>query len=168
MADARPFGPLLIIAAEAIGQPGQRRFRIKAMNDAGESASLWLEKEQLIALGEALENVLKEEGYEYRALPLDDAGPEPVFPLDAHVEFRASQLSMGVNRDSRTIVLIGAEVTDEDAEAVSFEFDYRRGFELRRQVADVVASGRPPCPLCTAPMDPQGHVCPRTNGHHKQ
>ena len=41
-----------------------------------------------------------------------------------------------------------------------------RGYELRRQIADVVAAGRPPCPLCGAPMDPAGHVCPRSNGHH--
>jgi uncharacterized repeat protein (TIGR03847 family) len=31
--------------------------------------------------------------------------------------------------------------------------------------AKVVASGRPPCPLCGQPLDPQGHICPRRNGH---
>ena len=29
----------------------------------------------------------------------------------------------------------------------------------------VVAAGRPPCPLCGQPLDPQGHLCPRRNGH---
>jgi uncharacterized repeat protein (TIGR03847 family) len=29
----------------------------------------------------------------------------------------------------------------------------------------LVESGRPPCPLCGAPLDPSGHECPRTNGH---
>jgi uncharacterized repeat protein (TIGR03847 family) len=29
----------------------------------------------------------------------------------------------------------------------------------------LVASGRPPCPLCGLPLDPSGHACPRTNGH---
>ena len=28
----------------------------------------------------------------------------------------------------------------------------------------VVAAGRPPCPLCGQPLDPQGHICPRRNG----
>lgn len=28
----------------------------------------------------------------------------------------------------------------------------------------LVAAGRPPCPLCGAPLDPQGHICPRKNG----
>ncbi|MEX2081654.1 MAG: DUF3090 family protein, partial [Dehalococcoidia bacterium] len=31
---------------------------------------------------------------------------------------------------------------------------------------EVVAAGRPPCPLCTAPLDPAGHVCVKRNGHH--
>ena len=29
----------------------------------------------------------------------------------------------------------------------------------------VLGSGRPPCPLCGQPLDPQGHLCPRRNGH---
>jgi hypothetical protein len=34
------------------------------------------------------------------------------------------------------------------------------------RAARVVASGRPPCPLCGQPLDPQGHICPRRNGHY--
>ena len=44
--------------------------------------------------------------------------------------------------------------------------------EARRQIqaaADealkVVAAGRPTCPLCKQPMDLEGHMCVRTNGH---
>jgi hypothetical protein len=33
------------------------------------------------------------------------------------------------------------------------------------RAARIVAAGRPPCPLCGAPLDPQGHICPRRNGH---
>ena len=29
----------------------------------------------------------------------------------------------------------------------------------------LVEAGRPPCPLCSLPLDPAGHDCPRTNGH---
>ncbi|MGB6836081.1 MAG: DUF3090 family protein, partial [Dehalococcoidia bacterium] len=28
-----------------------------------------------------------------------------------------------------------------------------------------VAAGRPICPLCDGSIDPEGHVCPRSNGH---
>jgi uncharacterized repeat protein (TIGR03847 family) len=31
----------------------------------------------------------------------------------------------------------------------------------------VVAAGRPPCPLCSQPLDPSGHVCPRQNGYRR-
>jgi uncharacterized repeat protein (TIGR03847 family) len=34
------------------------------------------------------------------------------------------------------------------------------------RAARVVASGRPPCPICGQPLDPQGHICPRRNGHY--
>jgi len=34
------------------------------------------------------------------------------------------------------------------------------------RAARVVASGRPPCPMCGQPLDPQGHICPRRNGHY--
>ncbi len=168
MPGTRDLGPLIHISAEAIGQPGQRRFRLRAMNEEGETASLWLEKEQLAALGEGIDSVLNDEGYAYQRLPLDDTGPEPVLPLDALVELQLAQLSMGVNTEARRIVLIAADgpAGAEETHGVTMEFDYRRGFELRRQIRDVVAAGRPPCPLCTAPMDPAGHVCVRTNGHH--
>lgn len=169
MAERRDFGELQHVAAEAIGQPGQRRFRLRAMNLAGETASLWLEKEQLNALGDAIETVLRDERYDYAPPAPGGAGQEPVYPLETDVDFRVGQLSMGVNRDLRRIVLIGAEsgAPDDDEGGLQMEFDYRSGFELQRQITEVVAAGRPPCPLCGGPVDPAGHVCPRANGHHR-
>ncbi len=166
MATSRHLG-LVHVAAEALGQPGQRRFRLQAINDEGDSAALWMEKEQLSAIGDAIETVLKDEGYEYQRLPLDDLESPPVFPYTAAIDMRAGQLSMGVNQDTQRIVLIGTEApeNDEEPDSVTFEFDFRAGHELRRQIVDVVAAGRPPCPLCTAPMDPAGHVCVKRNGH---
>ena len=168
MPEPRQFGPLIFIAAEAIGIPGQRRFRLKAMNLDGESAFLWLEKEQVAALGEAIENVLTAEDYEYQPMPHDDAEQEPVFPLNATIDFRLGQLSMGVDRENHQVVLIASDGqdADEDGQSLNMTFDYRLGHELRRQIIEVVSAGRPPCPLCTAPMDATGHVCVRTNGHN--
>lgn len=168
MPNTHDFGPLIHISAEAIGQPGQRRFRLRGLNDRGESAVLWLEKEQLTALGEAIESVLGAEEYVHQPVASDDADTEPVFPLRATVEIQLAQLSMGVNSESRRIVLIAADGPqgDDETRGVTMEFDYRNGFELRSQITQVVSAGRPPCPLCTAPMDPAGHVCVKTNGHH--
>jgi len=37
---------------------------------------------------------------------------------------------------------------------------------VRRALA-VVAAGRPDCPFCGQPMDPEGHICPRANGYRR-
>jgi uncharacterized repeat protein (TIGR03847 family) len=39
------------------------------------------------------------------------------------------------------------------------------GFVVR--AATLVTSGRPACPLCGRPIDPEGHMCIKTNGHKK-
>ncbi len=36
---------------------------------------------------------------------------------------------------------------------------------LARRGMELVESGRPLCPLCGFPLDPEGHACPRTNGN---
>lgn len=61
----------------------------------------------------------------------------------------------------------GVEDDDEDAPdtlRVRLSADVARGFVAR--ALEVVAAGRLPCPLCGQPLDPQGHICPRRNGHY--
>ncbi|GIW12954.1 MAG: hypothetical protein KatS3mg062_0393 [Tepidiforma sp.] len=170
MARTHDLGRLFYISAEAIGEPGRRRFRLRAVNAAGFAASMWLEKEQLSALGDAIETVLADEGYEYVPLPPDDAPARLAEPPEVYdVDIRLAQLSMGVNAEERHIVLIAADGPAESDETtgLTMEFDYRKGYELRQEIAAVIAAGRPLCPLCTAPMDPGGHMCVRRNGHHR-
>ena len=52
-----------------------------------------------------------------------------------------------------------------DALRVRLTAEMARAFVQRAQ--RVVAAGRPPCPLCSLPLDPEGHVCPRQNGHRR-
>jgi uncharacterized repeat protein (TIGR03847 family) len=168
MADVREMGELIHISAEAIGAPGQRTFRLRAFSENGESAFLWMEKEQLAALGEAVQSALNDQSFTYVPRPADDREQEPVFPLKADIEFRVGQMSMGVDPEIRKIVITGAEAggeNDLEGAGVTMSFDFRSGHELSEQIKDVVAAGRPPCPLCSAPMDPTGHVCVRANGH---
>jgi uncharacterized repeat protein (TIGR03847 family) len=40
-----------------------------------------------------------------------------------------------------------------------------RGFAARAEA--VVSAGRPPCPFCGQPLDPEGHLCPRANGFRR-
>jgi len=39
--------------------------------------------------------------------------------------------------------------------------------EFAGRAASVVSAGRPPCPFCGQPLDPDGHLCPRANGHKR-
>ncbi|GAB4328354.1 MAG: DUF3090 domain-containing protein [Dehalococcoidia bacterium] len=163
-------GPLSGIVADAIGVPGQRRFRLQLLAASGESALIWVEKAQVAALSEAIRAVLADEGYRYQPMAPDDAGPPPVMPLapDIEMDIRAGQLSLGLNREAEMLVLVCLE-PDESGEAaeqtLTAGIDYRRAYELGRQIVELVAAGRPTCPLCTAPIDAGGHVCPRLNGH---
>ena len=45
------FGPATRLQAQAIGEPGHRTFRLLIESDDGRAAALWVEKEQLQALG---------------------------------------------------------------------------------------------------------------------
>ncbi|MXW26121.1 MAG: DUF3090 family protein [Dehalococcoidia bacterium] len=163
------FGPVQHLSADAVGQPGQRRFRLRAISQGGTYAFVWMEKEQLAAIGEAIETTL-----EHAEVDLDPFGPgepEPVFPLEANLDLdvRAGRLSLGLNEETRRIVIVGAEApTETEGEAVSLEFDFDTARRLRAQINEVVAAGRPPCQFCGAPVDPEGHVCPRSNGHNPE
>ena len=58
------------------------------------------------------------------------------------------------NLDDAASLLTDAETTDQ-----------ARAFA--RRAAGVVAAGRPPCPFCGGPLDPEGHICPRSNGYRR-
>jgi uncharacterized repeat protein (TIGR03847 family) len=45
---------------------------------------------------------------------------------------------------------------------VRLDADAARAFVER--AVRVLAAGRPTCPWCGLPLDPQGHLCPRRNG----
>jgi uncharacterized repeat protein (TIGR03847 family) len=34
-----------------------------------------------------------------------------------------------------------------------------------KRAMQIVEQGRPPCSLCGLPLDEEGHICPRQNGH---
>ena len=56
------------------------------------------------------------------------------------------------------------ELEGPDTLQVRVTFEVARAFVNR--ALEVVAAGRLPCPLCGQPLDPQGHICPRRNGHY--
>jgi uncharacterized repeat protein (TIGR03847 family) len=90
----------------------------------------------------------------------EEEGDEPVIDLST-VE--------GLSATPAGELLAAFEAADEDDEGpdtlrVRLTADAARAFVNR--AIEVVAAGRLPCPLCGQPLDPQGHICPRRNGHY--
>jgi uncharacterized repeat protein (TIGR03847 family) len=116
-------------------------------------------------------------------------------PLDQPIEeeFRVGRMTIAWDASDRCAVIeafalsagdaadVGdaAEVGEEDdvaTEEATDEGDRSMlivrlgGAEARafaKRALAVVAAGRPPCPLCGQPLDPEGHICPRQNGYRR-
>jgi uncharacterized repeat protein (TIGR03847 family) len=153
--------------ADAIGPPGERVFYLQAV-EGTEVVTLRLEKQQVAAMVEYLRGVLSD-------LP---TVPEQERPTDLSLvepaieEWIVGAMAVAYDQDEDRIVLQAEELVDVDEEGEVEEGSQARFRLTRAQVVafcdhaeQVVASGRPTCPLCGRPMDADGHVCPRSNGH---
>jgi uncharacterized repeat protein (TIGR03847 family) len=160
------FGLLRAIDVQSFGQPGQRTFRLCLVGSDAETASTWLEKEQLQALSLALKQMLSQ--LEYDADP--PRGALADFPAAADHDFRVGRMGMGFNSADRTVILYLYEAgLDEDDEAtLHARITQEQCASLGAALDDIIAGGRPVCPLCGVPMDAEGHMCVRTNGHSTQ
>ncbi len=74
------------------------------------------------------------------------------------------------DEDADRVVLLAEELVEEGDEAASARITATRAqiAALAVHGAEVVAAGRPPCPLCGNPLDPEGHICPKLNGHARR
>ncbi|MEX2246462.1 MAG: DUF3090 family protein [Dehalococcoidia bacterium] len=160
------FGIAGAVDAQAFGQPGQRTFRLRLVGAAGQSASLWLEKEQLQALSLALRQMLAQLVYaeDPPAASIDD------FPAVADHDFRVGRMGMGFEPADRTVIVFAYEVgvEDEDDPTLRVRFTQEQSAALGQRLDEVIAGGRPVCALCGLPVDSGGHMCVRSNGHSKQ
>ncbi len=163
------FGLVEGVGAEAIGQPGQRTFRLVARG-SGRYASLWMEKEQLTALGTALQQQIVRLGRPaLREQPARLMAGSDV-PAGADVDFRCGQLGLGFDegRSEFVVFAYNAEAEETETAAWSCRLSVAQARALSHGIDAVVNAGRPKCPLCGAVMDGPVHVCPRANGHAKE
>jgi uncharacterized repeat protein (TIGR03847 family) len=184
------FDPPERFVAGTVGQPGERTFFLQA-SGAGRLVSVALEKVQVAALAEKLDELLDEvrrrQGSDSSVPAAATIDLEDVAPLATPVEeeFRVGTLALAWDDDAGQVIVEAqsadpqavdpqaggeAEVVAEGTEftgdllRVRISPEAARAFSKRAQ--RVVAAGRPPCPLCGNPLDAEGHVCPRQNGHH--
>lgn len=174
-----PLGALRSIEAKTFGEPGHRTFQLVGESGAAYCA-VWLEKEQLFQLAIYLQDAIQS---------LSKEDPEkPSQPREAEwtggetsVEFKAAQLMLSHDAPTNSFYLLAyegdtaesGEATESGAEAepgdegasVSFWMTTSQAEALAEEALRICASGRPRCFLCGLPIDPEGHVCPRSNGH---
>src|SRR5688572_26757594 len=88
-------------------------------------------------------------------------------------------MGLGWDAESRSIVVELLAVTEEEVDESVVLDDTEEGPDALRvflsppqakafadRAERVASAGRPPCPLCAEPLDPEGHVCVRLNGSH--
>lgn len=173
--------------AGTVGEPGSRSFFLQARSGR-RVTSVSLEKEQVALLAERLEELLDEivrrtasSPAVPAAAPADLADNEP---LEQPIleEFRVGSLALAWDEPHARIVIEAGAITEDenpaeplsddqtaeapDALRVRLTGGQARAFAARAQA--VVSAGRPPCPLCELPLDPEGHVCPRQNGYRRR
>jgi uncharacterized repeat protein (TIGR03847 family) len=54
---------------------------------------------------------------------------------------------------------------DDPRDVVRVQLEPDAAFAFASGALEVVRAGRPPCPLCGAPLEPTGHFCVGRNGH---
>lgn len=163
--------------AGTVGEPGQRTFFLQAVQGP-RVTTVSLEKEQVAVLAERLNTLLDEVGQSDESVLPPDNGPLST-PIED--EFRVSTLSLAWVADVQRVVIechdrdvqledSGDEVvelTEPDATVLRIVLSPIAAREFARRGLATVASGRPPCPFCGAPLEASGHICPRANGYRR-
>jgi uncharacterized repeat protein (TIGR03847 family) len=165
-----------------VGQPGERVFFLQASDD-GRTVSVALEKSQVSVLAERMEQLLTEVSGR-AGVDIPDSVEPDTDPLETPVEEEFRVAAMGLAYDTDTgLVVIEAQAeaespeaaeetlledTEDGPDALRVRIHHSTAFEFIERARRVIAAGRPPCPLCSQPLDAGGHVCPRSNGYRRQ
>jgi uncharacterized repeat protein (TIGR03847 family) len=178
-----------------VGQPGERTFFMQARS-AGQLTSVVLEKAQVAALAERLDQLLDEvlraSGGTSSVPAVAPLELNDTLPLDQPIveEFRVGALGLGWDPETERVIVealaisdVAGDETDDDSDDSTdpalLSDDDAEGPDLLRvritggvaraftkRALAIVAAGRPPCQFCGQPLDPESHVCARSNGHH--
>ena len=105
---------------------------------------------------------------------LGGAGTEPV-PEAAFLEpvepaWAVGAIGVGYDERRDRVVVVANELLTEERETeepatARFQISRVQAAAFVERARALMRAGRPVCPFCSAPKDPAGHVCPRTNGH---
>jgi len=154
--------------AGAVGKPGERVFYLQA-REAGRLITLKCEKEQVRALGGYLSSLITKLGAPKGKVPAE----MDLLPF-AEPAWIVASMGVGYDEEHERIIVDAHELFEEEEEGqrageepasarVRITREQAQAFAGRAK--ELMKAGRPNCPVCSAPMDPTGHICPRSNGH---
>ncbi len=183
------FDPPERFVTGTVGMPGQRTFFLQA-REGVRLVSVALEKQQVAALAERVDELLDEvmaaTGNDTTVPAVAPLGTEDSEPLEQPIEeeFRAGTMTLSWDPDAARVVIevfpfteaavVAPDQVDEDFEEpepdelllVRISAAAARAFVKR--AAQVLEAGRPSCPFCGNPVDPDGHLCVRANGFRRR
>ena len=151
------------LRVEAIGRPGERTFRLIVEAEGG-TASIWMEKEQLSALAISINHSIEElkpGRVTTPAEPASESASEPSF------DFKAANLGLIYDERNGSFGILAYErdELEQSTPTLSWWCPKEQAETMADQAMEVVAAGRPECPLCHGPVNPDGHMCIKANGH---
>jgi uncharacterized repeat protein (TIGR03847 family) len=149
--------------AESFGEPGRRTFRVRA--ESGETVlSIWLEKEQIVMLGSALDELLERVQSHVGEEPSSDTHGAFIGDL----ELKAGSLAVGFDAGLSGFTLEASDFeSDFDLEKVRLVTTRTVIQRLSEEIDGIVSAGRPRCPMCGRALAGGPHFCPESNGHAK-
>ncbi len=167
------FNPVTHITADAIGAPGKRVFYLQAQQNT-RTVTLIIEKFQVQSLSVGVEQFLAEIQGKHPHLTeashnYVEANMEIHPPVDPM--FRVGELALGYDTELDLLILVAHELipegqSSEQSRVIRFWCSRSQIRKLAHWGLEVVSRGRPLCPQCSAPIDPEeGHFCPKKNGH---
>lgn len=183
------FDPPERFVTGTVGPPGQRTFFLQA-RIGNRLTSVSLEKQQVAVLAERIDQLLDEvmasttTGSVIPAVaPLGLADSDPLEqPIEE--EFRAGTMTLSWDPDDERVVIevfpfneaavVSPDQLEEDLQEpepeevflVRIDAGSARAFVKRAE--QVLEAGRPTCPFCGNPIDPEGHLCVRANGFRRR
>lgn len=166
------FRPVDHITTGAIGPPGKRVFYLQARKD-DDLVTLIVEKAQVQSLAVGVEEFLKdlsEKRPELEAASGEFVESEMKLEKPIDPAFRVGQIGIGYDDETDMMVLVAREIQIEGSEleepaVARFWCSRSQMLSLCNWGLDVADRGRPICGNCGQPIDPDGHFCPKRNGH---
>lgn len=154
-----------VFTTGTVGDPGARTFFLQAI-EAGQVVSLKCEKQQVAALAQYLGELLAD-----RPPIVVTPGMHPMALTEPVLaEWVAGSMGVAYDEDDDRFVvvideLVDEELTDEPPAVARVRLTPSQVAAFVPWADELVGQGRPLCALCGRPMNPDGHACPRSNGH---